>query len=78
MNLDSPEHGEPPLRSALKWPPCGCGHPMCPNAKSPDVEVEPEHERADEIDSEPLTRLRARVHQDYERRQRYGLLGRLL
>ncbi|MFE6742275.1 hypothetical protein [Streptomyces tubercidicus] len=37
-----------------------------------------EHERADDGDSEALTRLRARVHQDYARWQRYGPLGRSL
>ncbi|MGA4947274.1 hypothetical protein [Streptomyces lydicamycinicus] len=39
-------------------------------------------ERADDSDSdsdsETLTHLRARVHQDYARRQRHGQLGRSL
>ncbi|MGW8969772.1 hypothetical protein [Streptomyces platensis] len=37
-----------------------------------------EHERASDGDSETLTRLRSRVHNDYERRQQYGPLGRSL
>ncbi|MFI1498145.1 hypothetical protein [Streptomyces platensis] len=35
-------------------------------------------ERADDSDSETLTHLRARMHQDYARRQRHGQLGRSL
>ncbi|MEU8785314.1 hypothetical protein [Streptomyces sp. NPDC048637] len=46
--------------------------------KSPDATVQPEQERAANSDSETLTRLRARVHQDYARWQQYGPLGRLL
>ncbi|GAA2613629.1 hypothetical protein Stube_26670 [Streptomyces tubercidicus] len=35
-------------------------------------------ERIADGDSETLTLLRARMHHDYERRQRYGPLGRSL
>ncbi|WP_432001481.1 hypothetical protein [Streptomyces sioyaensis] len=38
----------------------------------------PEHERTADNDSEALTHLRARMHQDYTRRQQYGPLGRTL
>ncbi|MGW3007403.1 hypothetical protein ACWC9R_00985 [Streptomyces sp. NPDC001219] len=38
----------------------------------------PERADASDSDSETLTRLRARVHQDYARRQRHGQLGRSL
>ena len=38
----------------------------------------PEHERAADNDSEALTHLRARMHQDYARWQQYGPLGRSL
>ncbi|BCK70700.1 hypothetical protein Srufu_046530 [Streptomyces libani subsp. rufus] len=37
-----------------------------------------EHERAEDGDSETLVLLRARVHEDYARRQQYGPLGRSL
>ncbi|MFH8678300.1 hypothetical protein [Streptomyces lydicus] len=37
----------------------------------------PRHEPADD-DSPALTHLRARVHQDYARRQQFGPLGRSL
>lgn len=33
---DYPEHGEPPIRSALTFPPCTCGRPQCPNADAND------------------------------------------
>ncbi|PBC84245.1 hypothetical protein SAMN05428945_1123 [Streptomyces sp. 2224.1] len=49
-----------------------------PALNTPDDEVDPAHERAADNDSEALTRLRARVHQDYARRQQYGPLGRSL
>ncbi|MGY5129202.1 hypothetical protein [Streptomyces nigrescens] len=40
---------------------------------------QPEHERADDGDSQTLTRLRERVHQKYTRQQQqYGVLGRSL
>lgn len=41
---------------------------------------DPEHERVadNDNDSEALTRLRARMHQDYARWQQYGPLGRSL
>ncbi|MFG2531470.1 hypothetical protein [Streptomyces sp. NPDC048516] len=49
-----------------------------PALNTPDHDGDPEHERAADDDSEALTRLRARVHQDYARRQQYGPLGRSL
>ncbi|MFF8787296.1 hypothetical protein [Streptomyces sp. NPDC015125] len=45
---------------------------------SPAADDDPEHERAADNDSEALTRLRARMHQDYARWQQYGPLGRSL
>ncbi|EDY50732.1 hypothetical protein SSCG_03742 [Streptomyces clavuligerus] len=33
MNLDFPEGNEPPVRSALDWPPCRCGRPVCPDGR---------------------------------------------
>lgn len=59
-----------PYRSDRQSPPPGDGTPV--------AEDLPEHERAADGDSETLTRLRARVHQDYARRQHYGPLGRSL
>lgn len=79
VNADFPQDSCHPLRSALSaWPKCTCGHPECPNKKAPDTDGPPEHERAADGDSETLTHLRSRVHNDYERRQQYGPLGRSL
>nr|WSX22027.1 hypothetical protein OG690_20800 [Streptomyces tubercidicus] len=52
--------------------------PECPDMKTTVADDQLEHERADDGDSEALTRLRARVHEDYARWQRYGPLGRSL
>ncbi|MFI5523904.1 hypothetical protein [Streptomyces platensis] len=46
------------------------------NATVDDEQVE--HERVEDGDSETLVLLRARVHEDYARRQQYGPLGRSL
>ncbi|MFI9261227.1 hypothetical protein ACIGT4_26505 [Streptomyces sioyaensis] len=52
--------------------------PECTEMETTGADDQPAHERADAGDSEALTRLRARVHQDYARRQQYGPLGRSL
>ncbi|WP_432145071.1 hypothetical protein [Streptomyces sp. bgisy084] len=52
------------------------GHPEHP--EHPEADDRPEHERADDGDSETLALLRVRVHEDYARRQQYGPLGRSL
>lgn len=79
VNADVPQDPCHPLRSALsagpKWT---WGQPECPNKQTPVADDPSEYERAADGDSETLTRLRERVHQDYERRQQYGPLGRSL
>ncbi|MCF3176505.1 hypothetical protein IPZ61_24675 [Streptomyces sioyaensis] len=50
--------------------------PECRDLETTVADDRPVHERAGE--SEALTRLRARVHEDYARRQQYGPLGRSL
>lgn len=79
VNADVPHDACHPLRSALSaWPTCTCGHPECPDKRTPVAEDQSEHERAADGDSEALTRLRLRVRNDYERRQQFGPLGRSL
>ncbi|MGW8556846.1 hypothetical protein [Streptomyces tubercidicus] len=78
MSPDAGEGADNPGLSPLAWQPRDCGNPRCPNAKSPAADDEQEHERAADGDSETLTLLRARMHHDYERWQRYGPLGRSL
>ncbi|MGW2919554.1 hypothetical protein ACWDBF_17070 [Streptomyces angustmyceticus] len=75
---DRPEGAELAPRSALRFPPCTCGHPVCPDKKTPVADAQAEHERAADGDSETLTRLRSRVHEDNTRRQQFGPLGRSL
>ncbi len=79
VNDSFPQDACHPLRSALSaGPKCTCGQAECPDKKTPVADDPPEHERAADGDSETLTRLRERVHQDYARRQQYGPLGRSL
>ncbi|PBC84620.1 hypothetical protein SAMN05428940_4642 [Streptomyces sp. 2133.1] len=79
VNADFPQDACQPLRSALAaWPKCTCGGPECPDKKTPVADDQPEHERTADGDSETLTRLRSRVHEDNTRRQQYGPLGRSL
>ncbi|MCZ1008172.1 hypothetical protein [Streptomyces lydicus] len=75
-----PSDADDPTGGPVPLPVDGC----VPN--SPAADDDPEHERAAgndndsdrENDSEALTRLRARMHQDYARWQQYGPLGRSL
>jgi hypothetical protein len=67
---DYPDHGEPPVRSALRFPPCRCPDPECV-LKQPD---RGERERA-QSDSPLLADLRVRVHEDNERRRHFRQLG---
>ncbi|MFF7232760.1 hypothetical protein BX264_2835 [Streptomyces sp. 2333.5] len=61
-----------------RWAPYAAGVRRGPDMETTGADDQPTHERADAGDSEALTRLRARVHEDYARRQQYGPLGRSL
>ncbi|MFE3887163.1 hypothetical protein ACFXPQ_30390 [Streptomyces lydicus] len=69
-----PNDADDPTGGPVPLPVDGCV------SNSPDADDDPEHERAadNDGDSEALTRLRARMHQDYARWQQYGPLGRSL
>lgn len=68
MNAEYPAHGEPPIRSALKWPPCMCQHPECPDSHQNDDE--PQHDRAADDLSESPTMRRVRAEMARQRRGR--------
>ncbi len=67
-----------PERSALTWPPCDCPRSDCPYRKETVRDGLTCSTPVYATDSPTLTRLRARVHEDYQRRQRFGPLGRTL
>ncbi|GHE00761.1 hypothetical protein GCM10010339_17410 [Streptomyces alanosinicus] len=61
MSADFPDHGEPPIRSALVWPKCKCGHPKCPDAPSA-------YKGADDRSASPtMARLRPLVERENRR-----------
>ncbi|MFI1015359.1 hypothetical protein [Streptomyces sp. NPDC020965] len=60
MNLDYPDHNEPPIRAALTWPPCHCGSPICPDRPCPESTRD---------DSPVLRSLRERVREVNEQRK---------
>ncbi|WP_433891097.1 hypothetical protein [Streptomyces sp. CA-111067] len=70
-DADFPVNGEPPIRSALSWPPCECPKPDCPLKAAPNVRRERE-------ESAVLRALRERVRDDCDSRRRLGILGRKL
>jgi hypothetical protein len=63
VNADYPDHGEPPIRSALTFPPCICGQPECPDTKTIVADDDqPEQRRADDRSFSPtMQRLRPLV-----------------
>lgn len=77
MNLDFPENGEPPVRSALDWPPCRCGLPTCPDAAPAGEGAAPagsgDGPDQDDGDSDVLRSLRARVREENRARGRWPL-----
>lgn len=82
---DYPDGGEPPIRSALRFPPCRCPEPDCA-LKEPQPPSGDGAEDGDGVDEEGgeeqgaespvLADLRARIKADNERRRRYRQLGR--
>ncbi|WP_250299624.1 hypothetical protein [Streptomyces sp. A 4/2] len=57
--------------SVLKWPPCRCGRPVCPDAPKADVDVDVDVDvdadadaDADAAESPTMARLRTRLSQD--------------
>jgi hypothetical protein len=70
-DADFPANGEPPIRSALSWPPCECPDPDCSLKAPPNVRRERE-------ESALLRALRERVRDDCDSRRRLGILGRKL
>lgn len=68
MNLaDYPERGEPPIRSALKWPSCDCGNPECP-IPGEEHEPPPPYDGPDDRSFSPtMQRLRPLVEKENRR-----------
>ncbi|MHC0429254.1 hypothetical protein ACX6XY_03570 [Streptomyces sp. O3] len=68
MNVDDPTHGEPPIRSALTFPPCDCGHPLCPDTVSRTADDQPKRPQHDDRSSSPaMQRLRPLVEKENQR-----------
>ncbi|MGQ4516942.1 hypothetical protein [Streptomyces sp. DW26H14] len=68
---DYPDHGEPPIRSALLFPPCTCGRPVCPDLV-PDGPA-PDGRPADDRSVSPtMRRLRPQVEEANRRAKQRG------
>ncbi|MFJ4921228.1 hypothetical protein [Streptomyces sp. NPDC088725] len=63
-DVDYPDNGEPPLRSALTFPPCVCGNPGCPDTDT-DTDTAPGADDKQLADSR--TEDRAEAETDYDR-----------
>ncbi|MGW2425084.1 hypothetical protein ACWC0C_38580 [Streptomyces sp. NPDC001709] len=64
MNVDYPDHGEPPIRSVLVWPKCSCGHPECPDI----ADDQPKYEGPDDRSFSPaMQRIRPGIEKENRR-----------
>ncbi|MCA1218289.1 hypothetical protein [Streptomyces sp. 8L] len=78
---DYPDHGEPPIRSALLFPPCTCGRPVCPDlvaqgpapeGRSTDGRPADSRSTDDRSVSPTMRRLRPQVEEANRRAKQRG------
>lgn len=68
VNADYPGYDEPPIRSALCFPPCQCGVAECPDAESTVADKPPKYEGPDDRSCSPtMQRLRPSVEKENRR-----------